>query len=91
MFASARLSLALAALCATGATGHGKDDARYHLPHSSYAHQAYTRATEDCHVTHRRHAHTVTPARAPEWLLLSRKRSHARHETCACTQACVHR
>eukprot|EP00965_Chrysotila_dentata_P102162 3372492-Pleurochrysis_carterae.AAC.1 len=44
-------------------------------------------ATEDCHVTDRRHAHTVTPARAPEWLLLSCKRLHACRETCTCTQS----
>eukprot|EP00965_Chrysotila_dentata_P249818 6209086-Pleurochrysis_carterae.AAC.3 len=80
-------SLALAALRATGATGHGKEDAGYYLPHSAHAHQAYAYATEHCHVTHGRHAHTVTPARAPEWLLFSRKRSHARRETCACTQS----
>eukprot|EP00965_Chrysotila_dentata_P198699 6178961-Pleurochrysis_carterae.AAC.7 len=100
-FASARLSLYLSQPYAqpvrrgTGRKTNVRDFmnkttvlifAGYLLPHSSHAHQAYAYATKHCHVTHRRHAHTVTPARALEWLLLSYKRSHARHESCACTQ-----
>eukprot|EP00965_Chrysotila_dentata_P176061 5813187-Pleurochrysis_carterae.AAC.1 len=62
-----------------------------HLPHSSHAHQTCAYATEHCHATRRRHAHTVTPARAPDRLLLSCKRSPHVVRPAPAHKACVHR